>query len=158
MNGGGSGSVSQVVAVFALVIVVVVAGGAYLAFTSGGPNGTTTSTTDGSAVQGVVAGYVTVGPAQPVCQANQSCNVNMTGYSLVFAVTCTGQAQSCSPVLAALSPSGHYSVLLPPGDYSVTGLSPSCSWVGCPTAFPKTVTVVSGMQVVVDFNIDTGIR
>ncbi len=159
MNRGRRAGISPVVTVFAAVVVAVAAGGAYLAITSGGLNGaTSSSTTGGSAIQGVVTGYVTVGPAQPVCQANQSCNVNVTGYSLVFVATCAGPAHSCSPVLAALSPSGHYSILLPPGEYSVTGLSPSCSWVGCPAAFPKTVTVAAGMQVVVDFSIDTGIR
>ena len=153
---------SPAVAVFAAVVAMVVAGGAVMAFTQSGPGTTTstsstaTSTTPG--IQGVVTGYVTVGPAQPVCMENQSCNVDLTGYSLVFTPACPGQASGCSPILAQISPSGHYSVLLAPGDYLVTGLSPSCNWMGCASAFPKTVTVVGGTQLVLDVTVDTGIR
>lgn len=109
-------------------------------------------------MQGVVAGFVTVGPSQPVCRANESCNVDMTGYSIVFTPQCAGQGQSCQPSTAPLSPAGHYSALLREGNYTVTGLSPSCPWVGCASAFPRAVFVQGGMQIELDFSIDTGIR
>ncbi|MCL4518029.1 MAG: hypothetical protein M1587_02400 [Thaumarchaeota archaeon] len=118
--------------------------------------GTTTSQTTTS-IKGVVTGYVTVGPSQPICSANQSCNVDLTGYSLEFTSTCLGTAP-CQTSLAPISPSGHYSILLDPGKYSVTGLAPSCNWLGCSSAFPKTVVVEGGMQLVFNVDIDTGIR
>ena len=117
---------------------------------------TSTSTTTNSVIQGVVTGYVTVGPSQPVCSANQSCTEDMTGYSIVFSLQCP--TNLCYSSQATLSPSGHYSILLPPGNYSVSGLEPSCKWMGCSTSFPQTVTVLGGMQLVFNVNIDTGIR
>ena len=115
------------------------------------------SSSSNSQIQGVVAGYVTVSPSQSNCPANQACDVDMTGYSLVFTPQCASQS-GCGPILASLTPGGHYSVLLTPGDYSVTGLSPSCQWAGCASAFPRTIKVVGGMQLVFDVDIDTGIR
>jgi hypothetical protein len=134
--------------------------GAYLNPASNGDTTTGTSSTSSaySGMQGVVAGYVTVGPSQPVCSANQTCNVNMSGYSLVFTPQCSGASSSCQARSAELSPSGHYSILLPAGNYSVTGLYPSCTWVSCSSAFPKTVAVEGGMQLVFNISIDTGIR
>ena len=153
---------SQTAGVFIVLVVLIVAGGAYLTLGQNGPASTTqtspSSTMTNSEINGVATGYVTVGPSKPVCSANQSCNVDMTGYSLVFRPVCTGTSHACLPIEAALSPSGHYSIFVPPGVYTATGLSPSCGWMGCSTAFPKNVTVVGGMQVVFDINIDTGIR
>lgn len=146
--------------VFTLAILLVVAGlfiGGYLSSPSGGGStGASSSTSTGTVIQGVVTGYVTVGPSQPVCRANQSCNVDMTGYSLVFQM-CSG-ISNCQTTKAVLSPSGHYAVLLNPGTHSVTGLDPSCPWVGCSAAFPKSVTVQGGLQLVFNIDIDTGIR
>jgi len=156
----GRAGMSPAVAVFAIMVVVIVAGGAYLTLIQGGPSNTTQplSTTTSSEIEGVVTGYVTVGPSQPVCRANQTCNVDMSGYSLVFTPVCSGPTHACLPIEAALSPSGHYSILVSPGVYTASGLSPSCGWMGCSAAFPKNVTVMGGMQVVLDINIDTGIR
>ncbi len=149
-------------AVLVSIVAIVVATGAYLTFVQGGVPATsqttsTTSTTSGSSgIKGVVTGYVTVGPSQPVCYANQTCNVNMTGYSLVFRPQCS--SSNCQSEMATLSPSGHYSIFLPAGNYTVIGLSPDCKWMGCASAFPKTVTVEAGMQLVFNVDIDTGIR
>ncbi len=133
--------------------------GVYSGLFTNGPNNTTqtSSSTTNSEIQGIVTGYVTVGPSQPVCSANMSCEVNMTGYSLVFTPSCQGSS-SCQTQRAPLSPSGHYSILLPPGNYSVSGLYPACQWMGCSAAFPKMVTVQGGMQLVLNVEIDTGIR
>ncbi len=155
-----------------VIVLVVVLLGASLVYFGGllGPMSSTTSSSSSSSsvqstIKGIVAGTVTVGPSQPACNANQSCTVDMTGYSLEFTSRCGGtgnvtsstscQAQTYS---APISPSGHYSVLLAPGDYSITGLSPSCSWPGCSSAFPKTVTVEPGNQLTVNIDVDTGIR
>ncbi len=142
-------------AMFVALVVVVVLSAAYVmgGFTTAPSSTTSTS----SGMKGVVAGYVTVGPSQPSCSTTQSCNVNMSGYRLVFTPQCAASA-SCEPSSAPLSPSGHYSILLPAGNYTVTGLSPSCQWQGCSSAFPKDVTVQGGMQITLDFTIDTGIR
>jgi hypothetical protein len=145
-----------------VVLIVVVALGVGLYLNSASNSGTTTqtssTTTADSGIQGVVTGYVTVGPSQPVCSANQTCNENMSGYSLVFTPQCSESPSNCQARTAELSPSGHYSILLPAGNYSVTGLYPSCNWMGCSSAFPKTITVEGGMQLVFSVDIDTGIR
>ncbi len=119
---------------------------------------TSSTTTANSGIQGVVTGYVTVGPSQPVCSTNQTCDENMSGYSLVFTPQCLGLSSNCQASTAELSPGGHYSILLPAGNYSVTGLYPSCKWMGCSSAFPMTVVVEGGMQLVFNIDIDTGIR
>ncbi len=125
---------------------------------------TTSLTTESQVIQGIITGYVTVGPSQPVCQANESCNVNVTGYSLEFASSCansssvTGSSCRTQTYSAQLSPNGHFSILLPPGQYQITGLSPSCAWMGCSSAFPVSVEVMPGQQIVQNVNIDTGIR
>ena len=123
--------------------------------------GVTSTSTTSHNLDGVVTGYVTVGPSQPVCQQNQSCTVDLTGYSLQFASVCAGNSGgTCARqnYSTPISPSGHYSALLPAGNYSVTGLAPSCKWVGCSTTFPKTIAVQGGVQLVENFDIDTGIR
>ncbi|HXQ92994.1 MAG TPA: hypothetical protein VN739_08310 [Nitrososphaerales archaeon] len=147
-----------------LAIVIVIVAGVYLSYALGSSS-TTSITTRASSesttpvIDGVVTGYVTVGPSQPVCSANESCDVDLTGYSLEFAsqcpVTSTCQTQVSK---AALSPSGHYSVLLPAGNYTVTGLYPNCNWQGCSSTFPKSAVVEGGNQLVLNINIDTGIR
>jgi hypothetical protein len=128
---------------------------------------TTTSSSSTSSTQnmdGVVTGYVTVGPSKTVCLQNESCTVDMSGYSLEFVPQCQGESTtspstSCQTrnYSAVLSPSGHYAALLPAGNYSITGLTPSCSWPGCATTFPKTVVVEGGNQLVFNLNINTGI-
>ncbi len=154
MSKGSSGAILFPLAVCLVVLALFV--GTYLTVAGGGSH-QSTSTTSNTQIQGVVTGYVTVSPSQPNCSTNQSCNVNMSGYSLVFTPQCSSSS-SCGPILAQLSPSGHYSVLLSPGDYTVTGLSPSCQWSGCASAFPRTVTVEGGVQLVFNVNIDTGIK
>lgn len=142
------------------IIVIALLAVAYLGSTmNAGTSASLTSSTTvtGSGIQGIVTGYVTVGPSQPVCSANQTCNEDMSGYSLVFTPRCSASS-NCQAIKAELSPSGHYSILLPAGDYSVTGLYPSCNWMGCASAFPKTVAVEGGMQLVFNINVDTGIR
>ena len=151
---------------FIVLIVVLIVFGAYLAYTLGNPTNseTTSSSETTSAMSGVVVGYVTVGPSQPVCTQNQSCTVDITGYSLEFTPQCpvssTTSTATCQSTtsLAKIGPNGHYSILLPAGTYLISGLSPSCQWVGCSTTFPKTVIVQGGMQISVDISIDTGIR
>jgi hypothetical protein len=152
---------SIVFATAVLLVVGAVLAESYLNSTSrGGTTVTQTSstTTSSSGIQGIVTGYVTVGPSQPVCSANQTCNMDMSGYRLVFTPQCPRSSSNCQASMAALSSSGHYSILLPAGNYSVTGLDPSCNWLGCASAFPKTVGVEGGMQLVFNIDIDTGIR
>jgi len=154
----------------AAVIIVVLIGAALFYFSAGvgagHPTGSSSSSSSASqsAIQGIVAGIVTVGPSQPVCSPNQPCTEDLTGYSLVFTSQCgTGaapQSASCQRqnYTAPIAPSGHYSILLVPGNYTISGLSPSCNWVGCSASFPKAVTVEGGQQLIVNVNVDTGIR
>ena len=138
-----------------LLVVVVLALAAYLVPLGGGGK-TSGSSASSSEIDGVVTGYVTATPSQPSCSSGQSCDEDMAGYSLVFTPQCGGST-GCEPSLAPLSASGHYSALLPAGTYTVTGLSPSCPWVGCSSAFPVEVAVVGGVQLVQNFEIATGI-
>jgi len=161
VNNGSSSAAKYAII---LVIVIAVVAGVYLSYALGNTSTTSISTQTSSegttpVIDGVVTGYVTVGPSQPVCTANQSCNVNLTGYSLEFTSQCP-TTSTCQTQLskAALSPSGHYSALLPAGNYTVTGLYPSCNWKGCSATFPKMILVEGGNQLVLNINIDTGIR
>lgn len=149
--GGGGRALSFVIVAAAIVTAMV---GTTLAFPLAGPE---SSSTNSSAMDGVVTGYVTAGPSQPTCTPDQPCIENMSGYSLVFTPQCTAPV-ACLVSKAPLSAGGHYSALLPAGVYAVSGLYPSCPWMGCSTTFPKTITVVGGAQMVLDFQIDTGIR
>lgn len=143
--------------VFVISVAVLLALYSDLGLNDGGTTTQNSSTTTEPSTQGVVIGYVTVGPSQPVCYVNQPCDENMSGYSLLFTPQCPGSS-SCQVRMAGLSQSGHYSITLPPGNYSVAGLYPSCKWMGCSSAFPKTVSVEGGMQLVFNVNIDTGVR
>jgi hypothetical protein len=157
-------SISHILAISIIVAIVLVGAGLAAAMIFGGLGSPGVTSTTSQNISGVVTGYVTVGPSQPVCRQNQSCTVDITGYSLNFVLACTGPegspSNSCQTrnYSAAIAPSGHYSALLPAGNYSISGLSPSCKWMGCTTTFPKSVKVEGGMQIVVDLNIDTGIR
>jgi hypothetical protein len=99
------------------------------------------SATTSSEMQGVVTGIVTV--------EGQTAPTNLSDYALVFVLQCSAEP-ACPVSLASIYPSGHYSILLNPGNYTVSWLIPSCRWVGCSSAFPQKVTVVGGMQVVLN--------
>ncbi len=157
-------SISNSAAISIVLVFVVFGVGVAAALAYGGHNYNTLTTTTTSTtwtMEGVVTGYVQVGPSQPVCHENQSCTVDLTGYNLVFS-SCPGTSATfsanCHTYNAAIAPSGHYSILLPAGTYYITGLTPNCSWMGCSAVFPESVVVEGGMQLVVNVNIDTGIR
>jgi len=107
-----------------------------------------------SGMNGVVAGQVTVGPSSPVCKVGQSCTVNMTGYSLIFTSQCS--ASVCPSTSVTLTSWGSYNAFLPPATYVVT--MNRCPWVGCASQLPQTLTVIGGQEIVLNINIDTGIR
>jgi hypothetical protein len=109
-----------------------------------------------------VQGVVTVGPAVSICFLNWSCNVDVTGYSLVFSMTsaCPPEAEICmmyilAPVTAVLNATGGYQVTLPQGQYQIS--MPDCFWMGCQTTFPFNVVLYGGVHYTYSFNIDTGI-
>jgi hypothetical protein len=154
----------------AVVIVVVVIIGtaiAYLVASTGeaGKSSSTSSTNSVPTMQGIVVGYVTV--LQSTCSstgsqsASSSCTPDLSGYTLLFTSQCeTSSGTSPSTVScleqafsAPIGPNGHYSVLLAPGAYMITGLSPSCNWTGCSSVFPRAVTVIAGQQLVVNIEI-----
>lgn len=153
------GGVSTTV-LFAAIVVLVVAAMGYYAAEMGGTSSSSSSTVQSTAKR-VVAGTVTVGPSSPSCGANEACTEDFSGCSLEFASRCGsgGGTQSCTSQTfrAPIFASGHYSILLPAGEYSITGLSPPCSWSGCASEFPLAVSVAPGDQVVVNVNVETGI-
>ncbi|MCL5068397.1 MAG: hypothetical protein M1368_08620 [Thaumarchaeota archaeon] len=66
---------------FVLIVLIPTLLGIVLVSTSqnGGTSGgstlsTQTTSSTGAGINGTVTGYVTVGPSQPACWANQSCN------------------------------------------------------------------------------------
>lgn len=146
---------TRVLTGFIVIVVILISFGAFVAYESL-PISSTTSSSSSNSINGIVAGIVIVGPSQPLCRENQSCNVNLNGYSLQFTSVC--QVAACQSYFAAIGPSGHYSILLSPGRYLIVGLFPSCNWLGCSITFPQPVEVLAGLQIVVNINIDTGIR
>jgi hypothetical protein len=152
-------SISNSAAISIVLVFVILGAGLAAAMIYGGHNGNTqiartTSSSSSQNIDGVVTGYLTVEPSWPLCSQNKSCTVNLADYSLIFKSQCSNASCQVQTFLAPVSPSGHYSVLLPAGNYVVSGLSPSCIWIGCSTAFPKTIVVQGGMQLVV--NVDIG--
>jgi hypothetical protein len=108
---------------------------------------------------GIVSGFVLVGPAQPVCSTNGCETINMSGYSLVFVYNCD-KSNPCPMIAfaAKLASNGSYSLELPAGNFTAVSLSPTCSWLGCPRSFPSPFMVVAGETTVLNITIDTGIR
>ena len=106
---------------------------------------TSTSASSSFEAQGIVTGIVSVG-GQTLA--------NISQYSVVFdPLLCSGgSCQGGQGSLAPIYPSGHYSALLAPGNYTVW-LYPSCRWSGCATASQHSVTVLSGQQIVVNIDI-----
>jgi hypothetical protein len=102
----------------------------------------TTSVGAHSEVQGIVTGEVMI--------EGQTAPSNLSNYALVFVPQCS-VGPACLATIAEIYPTGHYSILLNPGNYTVTGLFPSCEWAGCSSAFPQKVTAIGGMQVVLNF-------
>jgi hypothetical protein len=112
---------------------------------------TSTSTVTSSAsvsasseMQGIVTGIVTV--------QGQTASSNLSDYALVFVLQCPAKP-TCPVSLVSIYPTGHYSALLNPGNYTVSWLVPFCMWAGCSSAFPQRVTVVGGMQTVLNINL-----
>jgi hypothetical protein len=144
---------SMVAAGLILAIIVCGLAGAVIGYSlKGSATVTTTSTSTvttsvsastSSEIQGIVTGIVTVeGQTEPS---------NLSSYALVFVRQCS-PGPNCPISLASIYPTGHYSILLNPGNYTVSWLFPFCPWAGCSSALPQKVTVVGGMQVVL--NID----
>jgi hypothetical protein len=155
----GSAAVGNSV-IFAATFVIVLGALVFYSVALSGTGGPTTSTAESTA-QGIIAGFVTVGPSQPVCVQGQTCTVDIAGYSLVFISQCgASSSTSCQgqDFTAQIGPNGHYSIMLAPGNYVMTGLAPSCNWLGCSLSFPKAVAVEGGQQIIVNVEIDTGIR
>jgi len=146
MKSAPTRSISNSVAV-SIVLVFIIAGiGLAAAFElnqNNSTSSTTASTTSINSMDGVVTGYVTVGAT----------SIDFTGYSVEFRLVC--QAAPCTALnySAPISPSGHYSALLPGGTYQILGLSPSCNWGGCSSTFPETIVVQGGMQLVKNIQI-----
>lgn len=104
---------------------------------------------------GTVEGVVSIGPAQPVCRVGESCNLNMSGYSLTFTPSCGGLCTSLSRSVP-LEADGSYSIALVSGKYIVS--MGSCGWIGCSSALPRTISVSAGGTTLLNITIDTGIR
>ena len=129
----------------AAAIVVGVTGVSFLVYV-----GTPPSTGNGR-----IYGVIVAGPAVPVCQIGQNCNVNMQGYALAFVVHCSVGFCALRQTVS-LATDGSYSVSIPASVYDVS--IQNCPWLGCSRTFPITVSLGAGQSVNVSANIDTGIR
>lgn len=148
-------SISNSVAISILCILIVVGIGVAAVIIFGGNNGggsttlssTSTSSTSIQKMDGVITGYVTIG--------SSTTSGSLVGYSLEFSLACPSGSSACEVLnySASISPSGHYSVLLPAGTYSIVGLEPTCPITSCSSISPDTVVVEGGVQLVVNVAI-----
>jgi hypothetical protein len=145
---------SAVIAGLILAIVVSGLAGGFIGYSMKENETVTTTTTStfsssasastSSEIQGIVTGIVTV--------QGQTASSDLSDYALVFVLQCPSEP-ACPVNLVSINPTGHYSTLLDPGNYTVSWLVPSCRWAGCSSAFPQRVTVVGGMQTVLNINL-----
>jgi hypothetical protein len=94
-------------------------------------------------------GLVTRGPITPICMVEQPCDEPAAGVKLAFLRA--GQIVQT----ARTDENGKYRVVLRPGAYSVRVARTAAIGRGLT---PRTVRVVRGRFLRVDFSIDTGIR
>ena len=123
--------------------------------------GPSSSTGTGTGSAGTLQANFDIGPTAPVCRANMTIGSAPSLYSSIEAVVSpqpSGQALTLpiSWLSNGCSVSGSLKASLAPGTYSLT-LS-NCQMMGCSSALPKTVVVVSGQATTIDLSIDTGIR
>ena len=95
-----------------------------------------------------IKGTVIKSPTKPMCEEGVSCSAPAAGATLVFL------RGGVRVAIATTSKAGTYRVLLRPGTYVVRALRKLP--FGSPQ--PRTVRVLQGRFVVMDFEIDTGIR
>jgi len=95
--------------------------------------------------QGVITGIVNVAGQAPS---------NISDYKLIFNPICPTGSSCDRATLVPIYPSGHFSALLDAGNYTILGMSPSCDWSGCSAAFPQSMTVEGGQQLVADIDIE----
>ena len=115
------------------------------------PTPVATSTPQSS---GSLQGTMTIGPICPVEQVGHPCNPTPQMYAAhkVFVYT-----SNKSKTIATLTPDtqGHFSALLPVGDYIV---DVEHSAVGAVQGVPTTIKIVSNKTYTITISIDTGIR
>jgi hypothetical protein len=115
------------------------------------PDTATTTTSTPAALDGTgVRGRVTAGPTCPVERPDEPCPPSPVQGRRVDALDAAGRTAGG----ATTDEAGDYSILLPPGDYTlrvvIDGPFPQC---------PETaVTVTPGPPVTTDVECDTGIR
>jgi hypothetical protein len=127
-----------------------------------GAGGASSTTGAAGASTGTLGASFSIGPTAPVCKANASIGPAPQPYSsieMVVSSSPSGQVTTTVPinwVSNGCEVSGVVQASLAPGSYSVN-LS-SCTYMGCSSAFPKSVVIVAGQSVGINVSIDTGIR
>jgi hypothetical protein len=101
---------------------------------------------------GYISGHVTIGPNCPVERIDQPCPPSPEAYTSREAVVYAGDGATVVKRIH-LDVKGNYKVAVTPGNYFVQ-IQPA----GIRAGDKKYVTVKSGENVTVDFDIDTGIR
>ena len=115
----------------------------------------------GTGTAGILQANFSIGPTQPVCNANATVGPAPSQYSSNEAVI---TSQSSGAVVNAHIPwlstgcevYGTVHVSLAPGLYSLD-LS-NCQYMGCKSSLPKTFVITANQTTDVVVSIDTGIR
>jgi len=114
---------------------------------------------DGQQVSGTLQGTVSIGPIQPVERPGESPPVSPKVLEarkvIIYNKSKTRVVEALGLTQIGQSAKGSYSIQLKPGEYVVDinhiGIDNS-------SAVPKRIEIESGQTVIVDIDIDTGIR
>ena len=114
---------------------------------------------DGQQVQGTLQGTITIGPIQPVERPGENPPVSPKVFEarkgIIYNKSKTRVVETLGLTQIGQSAKGSYSIQLKPGEYVV-----DINRIGIDSSsdVPKKVEIESGQTVIVDIDIDTGIR
>ena len=108
------------------------------------------ATDGGESTTGTLAGTITIGPACPVEPCSQPAEAIYVGRELKLLRSGVGL------ISVPLREDGSFSVSLTPAAYQIR--LDACNFLGCAEAFPVERTITAGETVVLNVDLDTGIR
>ena len=102
--------------------------------------------------EGTIEGKVSIGPWTPVEPPGGSYPPPEVYTSRKIVL----EGTFYNKIIIALNGTGYFRASVKADTYRLT--MSNCTFLGCPNAFPKTVSITSGKTTHVDIEIDTGIR